>query len=85
MKLKNILKVLDMMNECADVYVRDRGNNFIPLTDMKLMDFELGIYELDKNYKLVLEEVKQGDDDDSSENCFPKLYVQLHEDCWDCE
>ena len=80
MKLKNILKVLDMMNEHAYVFIRGRGDKFIPLTDMKLMDFELGIYELDKNYTLKLEEVKQGDGTEFSDDYYPKLYVQLDED-----
>lgn len=78
MKLKSILKVLDMMNEHADVYVRGRGDKYDSLHEMKLMDFELGIYDLDKNYTLKLEKVTEGDED--SDNYYPSLYVQLDED-----
>lgn len=81
MKLKNILKVLDMMNVHADVYVRGRGDKYDSLHEMKLMDFELGIYDLDKNYTLTLEKVKEGvGDDENSDSYYPSLFVRLDED-----
>ncbi len=81
MKLKNILKVLDMMNEHADVYVRSRGDKYDSLHELRLMDFELGIYDLNKNYTLKLEKVKEGvGDDENSDNYYPSLFVQLNED-----
>ena len=80
MKLKNILKVLDMFNQTTDVFVRSRGDKYMPLSELKLMDFELGIYDLDRNYQLVLNEVKKGEGDENSDDFYPKLYVQLIED-----
>lgn len=80
MKLKNILKVLDMMNNHADVYVRSRGDKYDSLHELKLMDFELGIYDLDKNYTLTLEKVTEGVGDENSDNYYPSLFVRLDED-----
>lgn len=81
MKLKSILKVLDMMNEHADVYVRGRGDKYDSLHEMKLMDFELGIYDLNKNYTLTLEKVQEGKgDDENSDSYYPSLFVRLDED-----
>ena len=80
MKLKNILKVLDMMNQHADVYVRGRGDRYDSLHEMKLMDFELGIYDLNKNYALTLEKVTEGKGDENSDSYYPSLYVRLDEE-----
>lgn len=78
MKLKNILKVLGMMNLDADVYVRFgecfSNDAYVPLDELKLKDLENGIVDFDKNYILKLKSVVNTD------SKLPKLYVQLDEE-----
>ena len=78
MKLKNILKVLGMMNLDADVYARFgeccANDAYVPLDELKLKDLENGIADLDKKYILKLKSVVNTD------SKLPKLYVQLDEE-----
>lgn len=78
MKLKNILKVLGMMNLDADVYARFGecclNDAYIPLDELKLKDLENGIVDFDKNYILKLKSVVNTD------SKLPKLFVQLDEE-----
>ena len=78
MKLKNILKVLGMMNLDADVYARFgeccSNDAYVLLDELKLKDLENGIVDFDKNYILKLKSVVNTD------GKLPKLYVQLDEE-----
>lgn len=77
MKLKHIIRFLDMMNLDADVFVRfGEGSNeyYVPFEDLTLRDFADGIFGSKKEYTLNLKRVVT----DESEN--PKLFVELNED-----
>ena len=78
MKLKNILKILGMMNLDADVYARFgeccSNDAYVPLDELKLKDLENGIVDFDKKYILKLKSVVNTD------GKLPKLYIQLDEE-----
>ena len=76
MKLRNILKVLDMMDWNADVYVRFNDGEYIPLRDLRISDIGDNFSNIDKKYTLNLDDVE----DSIDENFYPKMYVQLTED-----